>query len=125
MNKDTLMSVLQTEVLPKLHEWLMITKTYAGDLIDRATTYYIISDAVWIWAWFLLSIVASIFGYFVYKQRHNFGTYDDTTVVSLSIVWGVIGIASLIIIGVNLANLIQSVYLPELRIYSDLIKPNP
>ena len=124
MNADKLYEDFTNQILPKIQEWLEITKDYAFDLMDRYITYLIIID--WIAVWMCLLII------FTWLYMLIFGKTTDSWWVPITKIWGwvllFIWLMFLFVPWWNtdstsvLQDFILDLTVPEVRVYQELFK---
>lgn len=125
MNKEKLLEMLNSQILPGLKEWLSITKDYAFDLFGRMQGYFIFKDTLSLIFWIILLILAIKIILKIFNSKNEeifmYEWYDGkdlnskwVTCILLS-VFVFIAWLSLFIFWIK--DLPKSIFIPELRIY--------
>jgi len=107
-----------TQVLPKIQEWLVITKDYAFELGERYITYLIVTDSLLIFL-SLIPIMIFIRLSFYVIPRWDGDQVEEPIAISWFITWfcSIFAVVSVII---NTWDLIKDIYIPEVRIYEEM-----
>ena len=114
MNFDKIYADITANVIPKIAEWVQITKDYAFDLMWRYIKYLIITDSIWIVLsilWIIISIL--ILTFWVKKVSE----IDDDYISLPIFTWTLILVVSILFLFNDWTNLIKDLTVPEVRIY--------
>lgn len=114
MDFDTLYKDFSEKVLPKLQEWLVITKDYAYDLFERYITYLIIIDSLSILGLVALISICLITPYKLTKNIDN--------LISIYIFTGMMAAVLLAPLSFSVKNLVMDLTVPEVRVYQEFNK---
>lgn len=121
MTFDIIYNDITTNVLPKLAEWLTITKDYFMDLSGRYIQYLIISDSIYLIVNLILFILSIYYWIKLFKWSvsiHDDLAYENQWIQYLLLLIPIaINIICLIFIFKFWENLIKDLTIPELRIY--------
>lgn len=112
---DTLYNDFTTNVLPKLAEWIEITKDYAFDLFERYITYLIIVDVLWLIFTTLITFVI-IFSWYKFYKTKKPDLYDSMIMLLLMLLFLTFPV---VWIFECWTNLIKDLTIPEIRIYEE------
>lgn len=119
-NFDKLYNDIIINVLPKIQEWLVITKDYAFDLFERYINYLLISDIISS-IWFI--ILTIVFIYFIpilnkgrikANEDKNWNEWLHNTCFWFYIF---ICVTFVFITFDSILYIIKDLYIPEVRIY--------
>ena len=114
MTQDQIYTDLITNVLPKIQEWLVITKEYAFDIFARYQSLLIIQYSFWA----IVFLVSSLICFYICKKLYNKLENGDD-IIWVIVTW-IIGVVFLFWVFVLFNNLIEVIYVPEISIYNKL-----
>ena len=106
-----------TKLLPKIAEGVQITKEYFTDIFSRYTHYLIVQDSIWVALWavcFILMVWGVVSLYGRYKRTEDEGYINGVIFV------GGLAIIFFVLFMFKLSDLVKELYIPEIRIYSEL-----
>lgn len=90
---------------------------YAKDLLHRCNSYLLVHDIFWVALWLIIRVLAIVCLTKSIKELNNYNDYDICD-------WEIVALISCIIIGISLIglvykaqDLIQSIFLPEMRLF--------
>lgn len=126
MNFDTIYNDIVTNVLPKVQEWLTITKDYVFDFLDRYITYLIIIDSLTIvFTLTTFSIITYIY-MGIWKAigqgfKNSYDTQWDRAMYKaiITIVYLILFLIHMHILCISVTDLVKTLTIPELRIYEE------
>lgn len=117
MNTDQLYNDFKTQLLPKVAEGMSITKDYFLDLFGRYVKYLIITDAIWTFVGFIVLLIT-----FFWAVPKVFKIIkDDESFFPLAIGLLIPIFLGGIIFFTNLDELIKDLYIPEIRVYQEIM----
>lgn len=105
------------KALPKIQEGLVITKDYFLDLAGRYIKYLVISDAVYLLFW---SIVLGVSLRLSARRKTREWCREDQDRYLVFIPLATSIIISLFCVFIYMDNLIQDIFVPEIRIMKEL-----
>jgi len=125
MTLDKIYTDITTQVIPKIAEWVAITKDYAFDLFGRYIKYLIITDSIMLWLNILIVTISIIILFKLSKYFYsNRGEYNDSRKMDITwgyIYWMLIFLPTFWICWYNIISywqdLIKDLTVPEVRIY--------
>ena len=90
---------------------------HAKDLLHRCNSYLLVHDIFWVALWLIIGVLAIVCLTKSIKELNNYNDYDICD-------WEMVALISCIIIGISLVglvfksqDLIQSIFLPEMRLF--------
>lgn len=105
-----------TKVLPTIQEGLVISKDYFFDLFGRYVKYLIVVDSIWIAFGLIVTIIGCLFVYNAVSSK----SMDSETAGGVFALGGFLFIIGVFVFMINTFNLIQTIYIPEVRIYKEI-----
>lgn len=122
---ETLYEDFNTQILPQINEWILLTKEYAFDLLGRYIEYAIWRNSITLW----IMIMGVMLIIFFRNKRYKWCEIKNENTDNNDI-WGWFALGSLCILfctisllytcGIYVENIIQLIYVPEVYVYQQL-----
>ena len=114
--------ILSTTVLPKLWEWVTMTKEYVLNLWGRYINFEIVIHSLWV---FISLLIATIWAVVVWKMWKKYKDVDwykrPERTTAVRVIWWTAIIFWIICFLCSIISFIQWIYIPEIPLFKELV----
>lgn len=114
--------ILSTTVLPKLWEWITITKEYVLNLWDRYINFEIVMHSLWVFISLLIATIWAVVVWKTWKKYKDVEWYHRPERVTVArLLWWFAILFWIWSLFCNINSLIQWLYIPEIPLFKELV----